>query len=203
MDAVILILFAVVVIGLLVVEIGGAIGALFFGRRLPWIWFALATLNFVQKIVSVALYKEVDGVRATVSLAAGFLAAGLALLLQKRFPSVVLVLGGFLATGLTTVQVLGPLLNPFPQWLVIAILVATGIAGAIWTRTNPHTATIVLSSLVGAGVLTNEVINLLRIDETSRIQVLVVIAMAGIGFQFWQERREQKRMPPQTQEVSA
>ena len=97
--------------------------------------------------------------RALASLAAGFLAAGLALLLQRRFPGAVLVVGGFLAAGLTIIQVLGPLLNPLPQWLVIALLVAVGIAGALWTRTNRDTATIVLSALIGAGVLTDELVD--------------------------------------------
>ena len=44
MGAVILILLAAMIIALIVVQIGGAIGALFFGRKLPWIWFALAAL---------------------------------------------------------------------------------------------------------------------------------------------------------------
>jgi hypothetical protein len=193
MDAVIIFLALAVVIALIVVQIGGAIGALFFGRKLPWIWFALAVLVLVMKVVQVALYRETDGYRAIASLAAGFLAAGLALLLQRRFSSVVLVVGGFLAAGLTIIQVLGPLLNPFPQWLVITILVAGGIAGALWTRTNRDTATIVLSALIGAGVLTDEIVDLMQIDEASRFQVYAVLALIGIGFQFWQERRERKR----------
>ena len=88
MDAVIIFLLIAAVIALIVVQIGGAIGALFFGRKLPWIWFALAVLVLVMKVVQVALYRETDGFRAIASLAAGFLAAGLALLLQRRFSSV-------------------------------------------------------------------------------------------------------------------
>jgi hypothetical protein len=203
MEIVIGILALAVIIALIVVQIGGAIGALFFGRKLPWIWFALAVLVLVMKVVQVALYRETDGFRAIASLAAGFLAAGLALLLQRRFSSVVLVVGGFLAAGLTIIQVLGPLLNPFPQWLVITILVAGGIAGALWTRTNRDTATIVLSALIGAGVLTDEIVTLLQIDEASRFQVYAVIALIGMGFQFWQERRERKRASSQAQGASA
>jgi len=203
MGAVILILLAAMIIALIVVQIGGAIGALFFGRKLPWIWFALAALVLAMKVVQVALYRETDGLRALASLAVGFLAAGLALLLQRRFPGVVLVVGGFLAAGLTIIQVLGPLLNPLPQWLVIAILVAGGIAGAIWTRTNQDTATIVLSALIGAGVLTDEIVTLMQIDETSRFQVYAVIALIGMGFQFWQERRQRRAAPPRAQGASA
>jgi hypothetical protein len=203
MEAVILILLAAVVIALIVVDIGGAIGALFFGRKLPWIWFALATLELVSKVVAVALYRETDAVRAGASLAAGFLAAGLALLLQRRFPSAVLVVGGFLAAGLTVIQVLGPLLNPLPQWLVIAILAAGGIAGAIWTRTNRDTATIVLSAMIGAGVLTDQIVSLMQIDEASRFQVYAVLALAGISFQVWRERRERRDEPSQAQGASA
>jgi len=203
MNAVIIFLLIAAVIALIVVQIGGAIGALFFGRKLPWIWFALAALVLAMKVVQVALYRETDGLRALTSLAVGFLAAGLALLAQRRFPHAVLLVGGFLAAGLTIIQVLGPLLNPLPQWLVIAILVAGGIAGAIWTRTNPDTATIVLSALIGAGVLTDEIVTLMQIDEASRFQVYAVIALIGMAFQFWQERRERKRASAQAQGASA
>jgi hypothetical protein len=203
MGALILILFAAVVVALIVVQFGGAIGALFFGRKLPWIWFALATLEVVSKVVGVALYRDTDAIRAGASLAAGFLAAGLALLLQRRFPGAVLIVGGFLAAGLTIIQVLGPLLNPFPQWLVIAILVSGGIGGAIWTHTNRDTATIVLSALIGAGVLTDNLLEPMGIDEANRFQVYAVLAVAGIGFQLWRERRERKGAPPQAQGASA
>jgi hypothetical protein len=202
MEIVIGILALAVIIALLVVQLGGAIGALFFGRKLPWIWFALAVLQLVSKVVAVALYREIDAVRAGVSLAAGLVAAGLALLLQKRFPRAVLVVGGFLAAGLTSIQVLGPLLNPLPQWLVIALLVAVGIAGAIWTRTNQEPATIVLSALIGAGILTDQLVTLLEIDEASRFQVYAVIALIGMGFQFWRERRERKRSSSQPEGAS-
>jgi hypothetical protein len=202
-EAVIIFLLIAAVIALIVVQIGGAIAALFFGRKLPWIWFALAVLVLVMKIVQVALYRETDGYRAIASLAAGFLAAGLALFLQRRFSSVVLLVGGFLAAGLTIIQALGPLLNPLPQWLVITILVAGGIAGALWTRTNRDTATIVLSALIGAGVLTDEIVTLMQIDEASRFQVYAVLALIGMGFQFWQERRERKRASSQAQGAAA
>jgi len=91
MGALILFLLIAAVIALIVVQVGGAIGALFFGRKLPWIWFALAVLVLVMKVVQVALYRETDGYRAIASLAAGFLAVGLALFLQRRFSSVVLL----------------------------------------------------------------------------------------------------------------
>ena len=203
MGGVIIFLLIAAVIALLVVQIGGAIGALFFGRKLPWIWFALAVLVLAMKVTHVALYRETDGLRAIVSLVAGFLAAGLALLAQRRFPHAVLLVGGFLAAGLTIIQVLGPLLNPLPQWLVITLLVAGGIAGALWTRTNQDTATIVLSALIGAGVLADLLVDAMGIDETLRFQVYAVLALAGIGFQVWQERRQRRGAPPQAQGASA
>ena len=195
MEAVIIILLFAALIALIFAQIGGALGALFFGRKLPWLWFALAVLVLAGKVTHVALYRETDGVRALTSLAAAFLAAAIALLLQRRFPAPVLVVGGFLAAALTIVQVLGPLLNPAPQWLVIAILVAGGVAGAIWTRTNPATAIVVLSALIGAGVLADRIVDFMQIDETLRFQVYAVLALVGIGFQVWMERREQRGRP--------
>ncbi len=203
MEAVLIILLAAAIIAVIVVEIGGAIGALFFGHKLPWIWFALAVLELVAKVVQVAFYRETDGVRAMASLVAGFLAAGLAILLQRRFRAAVLMVGGFLAAGLTLIQALGPLLNPLPQWAVIALLVAAGIAGAIWTRTNQDTATIVLSALIGAGVLADLVVDAMGIDETLRFQVYMILALIGIGFQVWMERRQRRAATRQAEGASA
>lgn len=193
------ILELLVIIGLLVVQYGGAIGALFFGRKLPWIWFALAVLEAISKAFAVALYRDTDVVRAGASLIGGFLAAALALLLQRRYQKIVLVLGGFLAAALTFVQALGPLLNPAPEWLVLALLGAGGIAGAVWALNNGATATIVLSALVGAGVLTDNLIEPLGIDEAQRFQVYAILALAGIGFQLWRERRHRKGAASQAQ----
>lgn len=203
MGAVILILLAAAIVAVIVVEIGGAIGALFFGRKLPWIWFALAVLELVAKVVHIAFYRQTDGVRALASLAAGFVAAGLAILLQRRFRSAVLLAGGFLAAGLTLIQALGPLLNPLPQWTVITLLVAAGIAGALWTRTNQDTATIVLSGLIGAGVLADLLVDAMGIDETLRFQVYVILALIGIGFQVWMERRERRAAARQAEGAEA
>lgn len=197
------ILALVVIVALLVVQFGGAIGALFFGRKLPWIWFALAALQVVSKVLSVALYRETDAVRELGSLAGGVLALALALLLQKRHKAVVLVLGGFLASGLVLIQSLGPLLNPAPEWLVLALLGAGGVAGAVWALANRTTATIVLSALVGAGVLTNILLDPLGVDEAHRFQVYIVIALIGIGFQQWRVRRQRRSAPPQAQGASA
>jgi hypothetical protein len=193
------VLALIVIIVLLVVQLGGSIGALFFGRKLPWLWFTLAVLELVAKILAVALYRETDALRAGVSLTGGFLAAGVALLLRRRFPAAVLVLGGLLAAGLSAIQVLGPLLNPLPQWLVMALLAGAGVAGAIWTRTNQDSATIVLSALIGAGILADQVVDTLGIDEALRFQVYAVIALAGIGFQLWRERRAQRAGAPNAQ----
>lgn len=193
------ILALVVIIGLLVVQYGGAVGALFFGRKLPWIWFALAVLEVVGKLLTIALYRETDAVRGLIGLAGGLLAAVLALLLQRRHQGIVLVLGGLLAASLIIVQVLGPLLNPAPTWLVLALIGAGGIAGAVWALANRTTAMIVLSALVGAGVLTDALIDPLGVDEAHRFQVYVILALAGIGFQFWRERRHRKSASPQAQ----
>jgi hypothetical protein len=189
-------------IALIVAQVGGALGALFFGRKLPWLWFALAVLVLMMKVVYVAMYREGDAPRALISLAAGFVAAALALILQRRFPAVVLVVGGFLAGGLTTVQVLGPLLNPAPQWLVIAIIALAGIGAAIWTQTNRATAVTVLSALIGAGVLADLIVDFMGIDETLRFQVYAVLALLGIGFQVWMERRERRAIPAPAQGVA-
>lgn len=199
MEVVTEILALIVLVGLVVMIYGGAIAALLAGRKLPWIWFALAMFELVTKIVSVALYREVDSVRGIAALSGAVLAAVLALLVQRRFGNVVLVVGGFLATGLIVVQVLGPLLNPAPEWLVLGLMVATGVAGAIWARANPSAATIVFSALVGAGILADTLVDTMGIDEAHRFQVYALLALIGVGVQVWTRRREQGAALPQAQ----
>ena len=199
MDAIIGILALLVIIALFVWDLGGGTAALFFGRKLPWLWFALAASEFIARILNVALYREYDVVRGLGSLAGAILAAVLAILLQRRFASVVLVIGGFLAAGLSAIQVLGPLLNPAPEWLVIGLLLATGVAGAIWARRDPSTATIVFSALVGAGILADSLLKWLSLEEAYRFQVYAILALAGIGVQLWMRRREARAALPQTE----
>lgn len=189
MDFALEMLALLILIGVAVVNLGGGIAALFFGRKLPWVWFALAMYESTQRLLSVALYREFDMVRGLGSLGGAVLAAALAILLQRRFGRIVLIVGGFLAAGLSMIQTLGPLLNRAPEGLVIGILLATGIAGAFWTRTNLAAATIVLSALVGAGILTDYIVDSMNIEEAYRFQVYAVLAMAGIGAQLWMRRR--------------
>ena len=199
MDAIIGILALVVIIALVVWDLGGGTVALFFGRKLPWLWFALAASELIARILNVALYWEYDVVRGLASLAGAVLAAVLAILLQRRFASVVLVIGGFMAAGLSVIQVLGPLLNPAPEWLVIGLLLATGVAGAIWARKDPSTATIVFSALVGAGILADSLLKWLSLEEAYRFQLYAILALAGIGVQLWMRRREARAALPRTE----
>ena len=175
-----------------VAQVAGALGALFFGRKLQWLWFALAVMTFSDNVVKVALFRETDGLRSLASLAAGLLAALVAIAIHRRFTGIVIAVGGFLAAALGAVQMLGPLLNPAPEWFVFTILIAAGIAGAVWTRTNQATATIVLSAFIGGGVLGDMLVDAMGIDESGRFQVHVVLALIGIAFQFWQERRDRR-----------
>jgi MFS family permease len=137
----------------------------------------------------VGLYRETDVNRLAPALGVGIVAAIGAALLARRFPKAVLAVGGFLAGGLISVQALGPLLNPFPEWLVISLLVGAGFVSGAWAVRNPDFAGIVFSALVGAGIMTSVLMNWLQLEEGVRLQVYVVLALAGIGFQFWRERR--------------
>jgi len=177
------------VLALVLVRFGGGFISLFFGRRLTWLWVALAVYNIVSRGLAVALYRETDVNRLAPALVVGIVAAVAAALLARRFPKAVLAVGGFLAGGLIAVQALGPLLNPFPEWLVISLLIGAGFLSGAWAMRNPDSAGIVLSALVGAGIMTTVLMNWLKLEEGVRLQVYAVLALAGIGFQFWRERR--------------
>jgi hypothetical protein len=178
---------------LALVRLGGGFVSLFFGRKLTWLWVALAVYNIVSRGLAVGLYRETDFTRLMTAMVVGIVAAVAAVFLARRFPRAVLAVGGFLAGGLISVQALGPLLNPFPEWLVIGFLVALGIAGGVWAVRNPDSAGIVLSALVGAGIMASMLMNLLQLDESVRLQVYLLLALAGIAFQYWRERRTSAR----------
>ena len=133
-------------------QFGGGFVSLFFGRRLTWFWVALAVYTMISRGLLVALYREDDFTRMMGAMVAGTVVAVAAAILARRFPKAVLATGGFLAGGLISIEALGPLLKPFPEWLVIGTLVALGIAGGGWAVRHPDSAGTVLSALVGAGL---------------------------------------------------
>ncbi len=170
-------------------QLVGGVAALLFGRKLTWLWVVLAAYGFVSRALLVALYRETDNTRTLIGLAGGAVAAVIAMLVMRRFPKLVFAVGGFLAAGLTMIQLFGPLLDPAPDWMVIGILLAAGFAGGAWAVRFPETAGIILSALVGATVLTAFLVDLMDIDEASRFQVQMVLALSGMGFQFWRQHR--------------
>jgi hypothetical protein len=167
----------------------GGVVALFFGGKMRWLWAALAAYNFVSKALLVALYREPDLTRAIGSLAIGVLAAVAAIVLARLFPKAVLVVGGFLASAMIVVQAFGPLLNPAPEWLVLGITVAAGVVGVRLALRYTEVAEIVMSALVGAGIMASALTDTMHIDESLRFQVYIVLALVGIGFQLWRTRR--------------
>lgn len=186
-DLTVVALLLTVIMGIIQLAGGGI--ALLFGHRLPWLWFTLAVYAVADKAVSVMLYKEIDAIRWAGAIGVALLAAGLALLAQRRFPAITFILGGFIAGGILAVMMLGPLLNPAPEWLALTVLAAAGIAGAVWTQRNPAPAGVVLSALVGAAVFADYVVDTLNIEEAARFQVYALLALAGIGVQVWLQRR--------------
>jgi hypothetical protein len=166
----------------------GSIISLLFGRRLTWLWVALATFAFVSRAVSLLLFRETVLIRVAAMLVGGLLATVLALLLSRRYPRATFIVGGFLATGFTAVQLFGPLLNPFPEWIVIGVLVLSGVSGAAWTLNNPELAGLILSTFVGASLLTSNLMENLDLVESLRFQVLMAITLIGIVFQLWRLR---------------
>lgn len=174
----------------------GSIIALLFGRRLTWLWVALAVFGFVSRIVIVGLYRETILIRAFSMLAGGVLAAVIAVILNRRFPKAFLAIGGFVASASTAIQLFGPLLNPFPEWVVMSALAIAGVVGSYWILRNPDLAGVVLSAFIGASMLTSNLMNNLDLPESSRFQVLMAITLIGISFQLWRERRAKAKEEP-------
>jgi hypothetical protein len=142
---------------------------LVFGRKLFWLFVAIAGFLFGVQFGSLLLPDYPQWVRLSVALGAGFLGALLAILAQR----VAFALAGFYGgayLALIAAQSSGAVAVSVPLFIV------GGIVGAIIAILIMDWAIIVISSLVGAGA----VVEASALGQRVGIIVFVVLATAGI-----------------------
>jgi hypothetical protein len=142
---------------------------LVFGRKLFWLFVAIAGFLFGIQFGSLLLLDHPQWVRLLVALGAGFLGALLGILAQR----VAFALAGFYGgayLALIAAQWFGPVGVSVPLFIV------GGVVGAIIATLIMDWAIIVISSLVGAGA----VVEASALGQRVSIIVFVVLATAGI-----------------------
>jgi hypothetical protein len=146
---------------------------LVFGRKLFWLFVGIAGFLVGMEIASNLLADQQEWVRWLAAIGAGLIGVLLAVFAGR----VAFAIGGFFAgayIALMIVQHFGIAVNPNVP------LVVGGVIGAVIAAALMDTAIIVLSSLMGAGAIAQE------IDVTQPVRSLIFVGLvaAGIVIQF-------------------
>lgn len=146
---------------------------LVFGRKLFWLFVGIAGFLVGMELASNLLADQQDWVRWLAAIGAGLIGVFLAVFAGR----VAFAIGGFFAgayIAMLIVQHFGFAVNPNVP------LVVGGVIGAVVAAALMDTAIIVLSSLMGAGAIAQE------IDVTQPIRTLIFLGLvaAGIVVQF-------------------
>jgi hypothetical protein len=169
---------------MVIVAIIIGLALLFLGRELFWFFVGAAgfMLGFIYgpQIFRV----QTPGMILLIAFMAGIICALLALLLR----GVAIALGGFIAGGFVTVELLrslGIVLGP-NQWLAYFL---GGIIGAIFLLLVFNWALIVLSSLLGASIIAHSV----AVYPPGKLILFLILTVVGVLFQADRLAREKRR----------
>jgi MFS family permease len=172
-------------------QIIAGILALTLGRRLFWLF--VGVVGFVVGITLAPQFLPAEPAWLTlvIAIAIGLLGALLAVFVQ----TVAIALAGFIGGGYIAMSLLSMAVGETGRLAWVAFVVG-GILGVILVTALFDYALIILSSLVGAGLIVQAVD--LRPLFAALLFVVLFVAGAGIQAGLWQ-RRERPKPPPPTQ----
>jgi hypothetical protein len=159
---------------------------LILGRKLFWVFVGAIGFLVGFSLASRYLAGQPDWVILLVALFAGFLGAGLAVVLQR----VAVVVAGFFAGGylaLNLIALLGLGSGEF-SWVPY---IFGGIAGALLLSVLFDWALILLSSLAGATLVAQSLPQLLAVDQNAVTLIFVVLLILGFLIQAGIMRQEE------------
>ena len=154
------------------------------GRRL--FWLLIATLGFLVafSLVERLAPESPEPLHWVLAIAAGLVGAVLAIFAQK------LAVGaaGMLFGGYATLWILERYSIDLGNWEWVA-LVAGGVAAAVLALVVLETALVVLSSILGAGLL----VGASRLDGLPAVVLFAVLVIVGVSVQIGSRGRKPKR----------
>jgi Domain of unknown function (DUF4203) len=158
------------------------------GRRLFWLFVGLVGFFTVYRASLDSLHLHPSGLRLALALAAGLFGVLLAIFVQR----VAVAVAGFLVGGALAASFLGFDLGhalTAPPWVAVIVLVV-GIVAAFLALRLFDLALIVLSALVGAGLVADAA----HWAGPSRLALVLLLALAGMAVQAgWTARRAGER----------
>ena len=156
------------------------VAVLFLGRRLYWLFVGGAGFALGMSLAARFFQGQPPSVVLVIALAAGVVGVLVALFAKK----LAIALSGFAAGGYVALSVAGLMTTP-PVWLVVLSFVVGGIVGALLTTVLFDWALIVLSSLTGAGLITQ----VIPLRAPLVLLLFVVLVAVGIVAQAGLARR--------------
>ena len=162
---------------------------LFFGRRLFWLFVGCVGFIVGFELAGNMLQGQPVWVILVIALGVGVLGAIASVFLQRIF----LVVAGFFAGGYCLSTLAPAALHTNGQvvlWLAFAV---GGLLGAILTAALLDPALIILSSLVGATAISQNV----PLEPSARALLFFVLLVLGIAFQTGRYAGETKPQRPQ------
>jgi len=162
------------------VSLIGGMAILFFGRKLFWVYVGLLGFLVGFELIREYFPQQPQWFALVAGLALGVILAMLAMAMQY----IAIGLAGFLGGAYLSVQILTILPIADSTQLQNWVPLIGGALGALLCMVVFEPALIVLSSLLGAAVLAQ----LAPIDSTLQAILMLLLALAGMGYQFKEYR---------------
>ena len=160
--------------------------SLFFGRRLYWIFVAVAGF-LLGLILGPSLFMNVSQTwQPLITLLVAILFAGLSLLLNK----VMIAISGAVGLGIFMFLLTDAYL---PEWAVIVMTVIAAIAGLLASWFLFDWGLMLFSSIAGASLLTSGFISIIPRTSGADLLIFLFVFMIGFTFQIIKWTREQSK----------
>lgn len=153
---------------------------LFFGRALYWALVAVLGFVIGFDLVQELAISDSQMIRLLVAIGVGVLAAGLAVAFQwLAFGLVGFLSGSYLVqAALVRYQIGG---DNHALWILLG-----GVVGGVIALMLVDWAVIILSSLAGATLISDEI----NVDHKTRLMILLGLTIVGVAFQRTRLKRE-------------
>jgi MFS family permease len=158
--------------------------SLFLGRQLFWLFVGAAGFIFGFNIARDFVSSENTILILVIAVLAGLVGAGLAVFLQQ----IAVAVAGFLGGGYVATLLLESLGVDAGQFEII-VYVLGGILGAILVIALFDIALIVLSSLLGSGLILEAMRDAERFNSTTQVIIFIALLVVGIAVQYALMRR--------------
>ncbi|MDX1687000.1 MAG: hypothetical protein R3248_03370 [Candidatus Promineifilaceae bacterium] len=175
--------------------------SLFFGRLLFWLFVGAAGFVVGFELALAFLGDQAIWLVLLVALIAGVLGSIVATFAQR----LAVAIAGFVAGGyflLNLVRMLGTAGGP-PNTVSVVLYVTGGLIGAVLVSLLFDPSLIVLSSALGATLLTQAAGNWLDLGRVAGIAVFVLLFVAGVFVQWGAQGRRRERREGQVREEGA